>query len=289
MNIIVIGGSGLVGQNLLQCCKERGFSATGTYRTSAGAGANRELDKTDPAAVRKLFREIEPDVVIDTAAFHAVDDCESERERAWTVNAQGTKHVAVAADTVGAQLIYLSTDYVYSGAPSDAPFSETDSVSPINYYARTKYAGEQAAEIAAEATVLRPSVIYGLASSNFVTWAISELRAGNEISVVDDQVSSPTYARDLAQATLAVADQNLTGVYNAAGPERVSRYRFTCDLAASFGFDQDLISPISTEEFGQEAPRPTDSSLDSSRISNRTGVSFQPHSAVFEELAERSQ
>ncbi|WP_079990784.1 dTDP-4-dehydrorhamnose reductase [Haloarcula sp. CBA1127] len=289
MNIVVIGGSGLVGQNILRSCEERGISATGTYRTAPDTGTNRELDKTDPVSVRELLQEIEPDAVVDTAAFHAVDDCESEQERAWTVNAQGTKHVASAADAVGAQLIYLSTDYVYSGAPSDAPFSETDSVSPVNYYARTKYAGEQAAKIATETTVLRPSVIYGLASSNFVTWAISELRAGNEISIVDDQVSTPTYARDLAQAALAVADQNLTGVYNAAGPTRMSRYRFTRDLAASFGFNQDLISPISTEEFGQEAPRPTDSSLDSSRISNNADISFRSHSAVFDKLAEISQ
>jgi dTDP-4-dehydrorhamnose reductase len=145
----------------------------------------------------------------------------------------------------------------------------------VNYYGVTKYAAEQAAKIADSVTVLRPSVIYGNTSENFATWALSELEAGNEIEIVNDQTSTPTYAPDLAQACIDIATKNLTGLYHAAGPTSVSRYEFTRTLATECGYDRDLVRPISTEEFGQEAPRPTDSSLDSTQLYDSLAHDFR--------------
>lgn len=286
MRLLVIGGSGLVGSNIVDAATGAGVKVTSTYHSSKTDRTDTALDKTDYEETAAVVEEFEPDAIIDTAAFHAVDDCETERERAWNVNAAGTRNVAVAADNVGAHYIYLSTDYVFPGEPAAAPYSEKDLLSPINYYAQTKYAGEQAAKIPDESTVLRPSVIYGLASENFVTWVLGELQAENEVSIVDDQVSTPTYAPDLAQACLEVAKGGITGVYHATGPESLSRYEFTVKLAELGDFDTELVAPISTEELGQEAPRPADSSLDSTALYSALDRTFQSPSQAFEEISQ---
>lgn len=286
MRTLVIGGSGLVGSNVLNTFANRGHEVCGTY-LSSNDGADIRLDKTDPEEVNQVVSDYQPDLIVDTAAYHAVDDCETKRERAWTVNATGTHNVAVAANAVDAHLIYLSTDYVFKGDPNESPYHETDPIQPINYYAQAKYGGEQAAKIADKATVFRPSVIYGLESANFVTWALGELRDDNEIDIVDDQVSRPTYAPDIAAACATVANNGLTGLYHATGPESVSRFEFTIQLAESYGLDTTLVSPISTEEFGQTAPRPSDSSLDSTALYDAIGQKFRTPTEAFDDMQLR--
>lgn len=287
MDVLVIGGSGLVGTNLMAECRGRGHDARGTYYASEDDDLE-ALDKTDPAAVSDLVEEYEPDAIVDTAAFHAVDECEHDRGRAWRVNAQGTANVAAAAAEVDAHLLYLSTDYVFPGDPETAPYGEDDPVKPCNYYAECKYAAEQAARLADRTTVFRPSVIYGRERQNFVTWALGELESGNEIDIVDDQVSRPTYAPDLARAAIDALEAELTGLYHATGPASSDRYEFTVTLAEAFGFDEELVAPISTAELGQEAPRPADSSLDSSRLYDELGWSFDPPRVAFERMASET-
>ena len=283
MDVFVIGGSGLVGQNIIDHCKETGRSVMGTYRTSPTEETDIRLDVTNPKSVREVLTTHRPDVVIDTAAFHAVDECETERERAWEVNAEGTATAARVADDIDAHFVYLSTDYVFPGRPHEAPYAETGSVAPVNYYAETKYAGEQAAKIANSVTVLRPSVVYGLASDNFVTWALSQLQSGTELRIVDDQVSCPTSAEDLARAVVGVADRKIQGIYHATGPVSVSRYEFTVRLATQLGYDTNLVTPIDSEELGQEAPRPSDSSLSSQRLYDAIDYRFRPPTEVFKQ------
>jgi len=285
MRVFVIGGTGLVGSNIVDRCQTANHTVLGTSRS--GEKADIELDKTDPRATKRAITEFDPDLVVDTAAFHAVDDCESDRDRAWRVNAAGTRNAAVAADAANAHFVYLSTDYVFPGNTDDTPYVETDLVAPLNYYARTKYAGEQAAQIADQHTILRTSVIYGLASDNFVTWVLSELRAGNELDIVDDQVSTTTYAPDLARACLAVADYEVTGLYHAAGPTAQSRFEFTVQLTDVFGYDSNLISAITTKELGQKAPRPTDGSLESSRVYKAIDYRFREPETAFEEMCKQ--
>lgn len=286
MNVLVVGGSGLVGTNVVRRCESRGHEVCGTYRSEPTETASEQLDKTDRAAVQALVARLDPDLVVDTAAFHAVDDCETERERAIDVNVVGTRNVASAADAADAHLVYFSTDYVFPGRPEDTPYRESDPVAPCNYYGRTKYAGEQAAMIADRHTVLRTSVVYGRRSDNFVTWALGELEQGNPVDIVDDQVSTPTYAPDLARASLAVATENATGLYHATGPESLSRYAFTEHLARAFDYDPSLVSPISTAEFGQEAPRPADGSLDSTPLYEALGFEFRGPDEAFRAMQE---
>jgi dTDP-4-dehydrorhamnose reductase len=286
MTLLVIGGSGLVGSNIVDKATGEDFEVYATYQSEETEQTDVQLDKTDVEATHSLVREIDPDYIVDTAAFHAVDDCETKRATAWEVNAAGTRNVAVAANEVDAHYVYLSTDYVFPGNSKETPYTEADSVAPLNYYAQTKYAGEQAARIADTATVLRPSVIYGVASGNFLTWALGELAAGNEIDIVDDQVSCPTYAPDLARASMEIFRRETTGLYHATGPESVSRYDFTIKLAETCGYDSELVSPITTEEFGQEAPRPSDSSLDSTRLYDAIEYEFRGLESSFTQIAD---
>lgn len=284
MKLLVIGATGLVGSNVVQRGESADFDVVGTYHRNDAGGTERRLDKTDAGRVRDVATEVEPDAIVDTAAFHAVDDCETERDTAYTVNATGTRNVAAAANEVDAQYVYLSTDYVFAGDPADAPYTESDPVAPCNYYAQTKYAGEQAAKVADAWTVLRPSVIYGLGSSNFVTWVLGELRGGNDVGIVDDQTSAPTYAPDLARACVDVVSERHTGLYHATGSESLSRYEFTLALAEAYGFDTDLVDPITSEELGQAAPRPTDCTLDSGRLYETLGYEFRGPSEAFEAM-----
>jgi dTDP-4-dehydrorhamnose reductase len=286
MDLLVTGGTRPVGSNLVDMAIDAGDDVTATYHSERGEKASIELDKFDEQETRAVLEDVDPDVVVDTAAFHAVDDCETEREHAWNVNATGTRNIAVGADAVDAHYVYLSTDYVFRGDPAKAPYREEDPVAPINYYAHTKYAGEQATKIADQWTILRPSVIYGLESPNFLTWVIGELSEGNTVDIVDDQISTPTYAQDLARSCLSVVSSGVTGIFHATGPESLSRYEFTVTLAEELDFDPALVSPISTEEFGQEAPRPTDSSLNSSALYERLGQKFRAPREVFHELKE---
>lgn len=286
MDGIIIGGSGLVGTNLVQYCERQGYDVLGTYHSESTETADTHLDKTERDEVTSLIKAHDPDFVVDTAAFHTVDDCETERAKAFDVNAIGTRNVATAADSVDAHVVYLSTDYVFPGHPEDTPYAESDAVNPCNYYAQTKYAAEQAAKIPAQSTILRPSVVYGLASDNFATWALDELQDGHELDIVDDQVSRPTYAPDLARACIGAVENDMTGLYHATGPASMSRYEFTVTLAEVFGYDVELVSPISTEELGQEAPRPTDSSLDSTSLYQSLGDKFTAPETAFQEMRE---
>lgn len=123
-----------------------------------------------------------------------------------------------------------------------------------------------------------------LESDNFATWALGELGVGNEIGIVDNQVSTQTYAPDLASACIEILDYELTGLYHSTGPESVSRFEFTRTMADEYGISPDLVSPVSWEELGQEAPRPRDSSLDSSRLSTELGFEFSPLRTAFEAM-----
>jgi len=284
MRVLVVGGSGLIGSNVVEVARERGFEVRATYRTTPTDETTVELDKTDAERTTEVVASVDPDVVVDTAAYHNVDACETRRDLAWRVNAAGTYNVACAAEATDAHLVYLSTDYVFGGDPGEAPFVESDPVSPVNYYAETKYAGERAARVASDATVLRTSVVYGWGGENFATWALGELDDGETIRIVDDQTSAPAYARDVARACVEVAAERLTGTYHAAGPDSLSRYELTTVLAETFGHDPERVVPISTPELGQEAPRPTDSTLDSSRLSGSLGLDFLSPAEGFPEM-----
>lgn len=284
MNILVVGASGLLGNYIMKRFKTRGFEITGTYHTSPKKNGNIKLSKTDEQAVSGLIQKENPDLIIDTAAFHDVDACETQRDKSWSINVTGTRNLAVAAAEEDTHFIYISTDYVFPGTPKHAPYTETDPIQPVNYYGASKYAGEQAAKIADKCTILRSSVLYGLPNQNFLTWILRNLHDNQSIDVVDDQIGSPTYAADLAEACLRVGQQNVTGLFHAGGPDNISRYEFTKELIETCGFRSKDVNPITTEELNQQAPRPFDSSLNSTKLYETIGFQFKNPAIAFEHI-----
>jgi len=288
MKLLVIGGSGLLGYKVAKMASnEHETFLTYNYRSIQVEGCTAlKLDKCDREAVFELLEKIKPDVVIDTAALHNVDYCETHPEEAWKVNVEGTRNVAEACKKVGAKIIFVSTDYVFDG--TKGYYTEEDTPNPLSYYAKTKLEAEKTIQsLDVNYIIARPSVIYGwnpnevsgLKSSsgksvNFVVWALQKLEKGEEIKAVTDQYSSPTLADNLAEALLVMASSEKQGIYHTAGKDCVNRYEFTLKIAEVFGLDKSLIKPVTSEIFKQIAKRPKKCCLDVSKAEKDFGIRF---------------
>jgi dTDP-4-dehydrorhamnose reductase len=217
-----------------------------------------QLDITNKGDVKSLVSSYRPDVIINTAAMSHVDACEHHKEIAWKINVTGVEHLVEVARRLDAQLIHLSTDYVFDGA--HGPYAETDRPHPINYYGRTKLAGENAVLAGLDCfAIVRTIVLYGNGigvKENFALWVINSLKAGKAIRCATDQIGNPTFVGDLAGAIIQIVDRASTGIYHLCGPETASRYDFSLRIAAMFNLDADLIRPVASAELGQDAPRP---------------------------------
>ena len=260
--ILLIGATGQVGHAL------RGpLSRLGTV----AAPGRDALDLTAPDTIRHAVRGARPDVIVNAAAYTDVDRAEEEPERAAAVNARAPGILAEAAAEAGARLVHYSTDYVFDGT-SDTPYTEADVPNPINVYGRTKREGEVAIrESAARALILRTSWVYSDRRSNFL---LSMLRLADEherLTVVDDQIGTPTSAAWIAEATAAIlrclreepAPASADGLYHLAASGQTSWYGFARAIFAQFGRDDVTVEPIPSEEYPTVAPRPAYTVLDS--------------------------
>lgn len=236
-----------------------------------------QWDITDPAAAESMVRS--GDIVINCAAYTNVDGAETDEARAYEVNAAAPGLIARACARAGARLIHVSTDFVFAGDPGEAeprPYESSDETSPRGVYACSKRAGEVAALAALpETVVVRTAWVYtGGTGTDFVA-IMRRLAAGDgPINVVDDQVGSPTYVADLADALLQVADDNVVGVagiLHAANEGVVSRFGLARAVFEECGADPERVRPVSTDEFPRPAPRPAYSAL-SSRESATAGM-----------------
>jgi dTDP-4-dehydrorhamnose reductase len=236
-----------------------------------------ELNVTDRAQVFDALGAHRPDLVINTTAFHNVDLCESEPDRAFAVNASGAMNVADACSSVGAELMFISTDYVYSGT-ADRAYTEADQPSPVNVYGVSKAAGEQLVRTRlARHYIVRTSGLYGVAGAsgkggNFVERMLQLAAEGRELRVVHDQVLSPTYTDDLAQKLLEIAQAGRYGTYHVTNSEACSWYEFAHAIFELAEVEAKL-SPTTTAEFGAKAHRPAYSVLANTALP-RVGLSL---------------
>jgi len=258
MKVLITGASGLLGSALLREASRSGVTAVAGYnRHALQDGLQMDITKFDE--VENAVQRVAPNFVIHAAAFTNVDMCETEPQRAWEVNALGTKHVTDACDEHGAKVVYISTDYVFDG--QNGPYSEEDPTHPINVYGESKLAGERFALSHPHNAVVRVCVLYGPDKPNFVTWVINELRRNTPINVVSDQINTPTYVGSCALALLRLCELDLCGVYHVSGREQISRYAFAREIADVFGLNQKLINISTTDTLKQQARRPMNSSL----------------------------
>ncbi|MCB2205969.1 NAD(P)-dependent oxidoreductase [bacterium] len=223
-----------------------------------------QLDITRLGDVKSLVSSFRPDVIINTAAMTNVDGCEEDRRGSWQLNVDGVKNLLIPARRIdGCRLVQLSSDYVFDGR--HAPYSESSRPQPVSYYGRSKLAAENAVKSSpVEGVIVRTQVLYGTGYEtrpNFVTWVLSQFEKGLPFRVVDDQRGNPTLADDLAFGILKLIEKRCQGVYHVSGPESIDRFSFAQKIADIFSFDRSLVSPTTSQEIGQPANRPPDSTF----------------------------
>lgn len=270
MKVLVIGAAGQLGYDL-----KRVFSPDHDVIGAdvAGAGAQIDVDITEPTSVDAVLVETKPDLVINSAAFTNVDACESNRDVCWAVNAEGAGNVARACVAAGdamndshIPLIHISTDYVFDGT-GRKPYREDSPTAPLGEYGKSKFAGEE--EVRAELDshlIVRTAWLFGSYGHNFVKTMLRLGREREELSVVNDQTGSPTYAGHLAWALKSLAENRLddNGVYHMTGSGQCTWYEFAAEIFRLAGVEVDLKS-TTTEEFNAPAPRPAYSVLANTR------------------------
>ena len=259
MRALVTGAGGQLGRAL---CRRLGSRL-------AWGGGRGELDIRDADAVRRLVREVQPDVVINAAAYNQVDAAESEPGEALAVNAEGPLHLARAARDQGALIVHVSTDYVFDGRRAE-PYTEDDAANPISAYGVSKLAGELlVASAAAEHLLVRTSAVFGAGGSrakggSFVDRILARARAGEPLRVVADQLFSPTYAPDLAGGILALVDAGARGLFHVTNQGSCT-WNEMATTALEIAGPRVPVQAIRTEELGAPARRPAYSVLDNAR------------------------
>ena len=279
MRTLVFGSSGQLGRECV--------TLFGGHAETRGADLP-EMDVTDAAAVTALTRAFRPGLVINAAAYTNVDAAEDDAAAAFAANEHGARNVAEAAAVVNAKVIYYSTDYVFGGT-SKTPYAPGDPLAPVGVYARSKAAGEEATRLAAPAHfIIRTAWLYGPGGDNFVEKILRAAAARPELKVVDDEVGSPTYTRDLAEATFALCQTEGYGTYHVVNAGQCSRCEFAKAILRLAGFDTRVV-PCGGAEFPTKAERPPYSVLSSAAYEECTGRNMRPWEEALAGYMQRRQ
>ncbi len=282
MQILLIGAGGQLAEDLRELL----------VRDQVTAVAHADLDITDGSAVKFLVEKVRPACILNTAAFNLVDACEDRAEDAFGVNALGVHNLARAAQEIGAVLVHFSTNYVFDGA-KHAPYVEADAPRPLSVYGMSKLAGEWFVQRYSERYFLvRTAALYGLAGNrskggNFVERMIRSAQEGKPVRVVDDQVVSPTWTRDLAAKLAPLIRTGRYGLYHMNNTGECSWYEFAREIFRQVGLDADL-APASSKAFAAKAVRPAYSVLENRALREAGFSDFRPwQEALREYLGER--
>lgn len=258
MKVLVTGKTGQLGHDVLLELKKRGHEAVGT--------GSADMDITDEQAVRRVLLSERPGAVIHCAAYTAVDEAEDKEAVCRSVNVDGTANIARACREIGSRMLYLSTEYVFSGEGT-RPWEPDDTAEPLNVYGRTKYEGElEVRRYLERYFIVRISWIYGVNGKNFVK---TMRRLGKErgaVNVVDDQIGSPTYTRDLAVLLVDMIESEKYGVYHASNEGVCSWYEFAREIFKESGMENVAVTPVPTEAFPVKAVRPKNSRMSKEKL-----------------------
>lgn len=266
--IMITGASGQLGLALYRILKERSqYQLLRTDASASGDGQVEALDITQEEAVSSYINGAKPDIIINCAAFTAVDLCESEQDKAYHINAVGPKNLAIMAEKTGAKLIHVSTDYVFDGQGS-VPYIEEDSPNPMSVYGRTKQAGDDfVREYCKKYFILRTAWVFG-EGKNFVKTMLRLAENNSKIRVVSDQFGTPTSALELARVIVYLMETESYGVYHATCEGSTNWYEFALSIFEYAGKEVE-VEAITTAEYPTPAKRPMYSILDNKALRER--------------------
>lgn len=298
MKVFVTGVAGQLGHDVMNELSARGYEGIGSdlapsYNGVMDGTAVTEmpymsLDITDASAVEKVLLEVKPDVVVHCAAWTAVDLAEDEdkREKVRAINATGTKHIADVCKTLNCKMVYISTDYVFDGQGTEPWKPDCKDYRPLNVYGQTKLEGELAVcETLEKFFIVRIAWVFGKNGNNFIKTMLKVGKNHDRLTVVNDQIGTPTYTLDLAVLLVDMIETEKYGYYHATNEGGyISWYDFACEIfrqAAEMGYtDYDsehlTVAPVTTAEYGvSKAARPFNSRLDKSKLTEN-GFSLLP-------------
>jgi len=225
-----------------------------------------QVDITNLGLLQPTFASTQPDVVVHTAAFTAVDDCERRPDLAFQVNAQGARNVALACRSASLPMLYLSTDYVFDGQ-KPTPYLEDDLPNPLNVYGRSKLQGERhVTELLPAAWIVRTSWLFGPWGKNFVRTILQRAQQGESLRVVDDQIGAPTYTMDLAEKLEQIMMRGKPGIYHVTNLGYCSWFEFAQEILRQAGLSHVPLFPIPTSASDRPALRPPNSRLAHTRL-----------------------
>lgn len=282
MKAVVVGATGQLGSALVSAFQ-------GATVQTVGLG-HEEVEVTSVANVTAVLEQLRPDVVVNTAAFHKVDECEREPGRAFDVNALGALHVARACGEVGARCVYVSTDYVFDGNKAE-PYTEDDPPGPINVYGASKLAGEHLVrQTCPEALVVRVASLFGGRGArgkgtNFVLTVLERARRGERLRVVNDIRMSPTYTLDAAEAIVQLIERGASGVFHVVNEGQCTWYEFAMKIVELSGV-RTPVEPVSRDAFPTKARRPGNSALATERLT-RFGIRLRPWTNALRDYVTR--
>lgn len=257
MKYLITGGSGQLGYDIIRELKNRD-------RFDFLAPNCSEMDITDIKSVEDVILNYKPDVIFHCAAYTAVDKAEDDRDVCYNVNVNGTKNIVDVAKMVGAKVVYISTDYVFDGT-KDGIYDVNDDTNPVNYYGYTKLEGEKEVQRLDNYLIVRISWVFGINGKNFIKTMLNLAESKDKLSVVCDQIGSPTYTEDLSKLLLDMVDNNKNGLFFATNEEYCSWYEF-----AKYIFEINNINikldKVLSEDYKTIAKRPMNSRLSKDKL-----------------------
>ncbi len=256
MKVLVTGVNGQLGHDIVEECQKRNIEAIGVDV--------KEMDITDAHKVNEVITETKPDAIIHCAAWTAVDKAEDEVEQCRKVNRDGTKHIVDVCEKLELPLMYFSTDYVFDGQ-GEEPWDEYDERHPLNVYGKTKYEGELEVERLKKYFTIRISWVFGINGGNFIKTMLRLGKERKEVSVVNDQIGSPTYTYDLARLCVDMIQTKEYGTYHATNEGICSWYEFACEIFKQAKMDV-IVHPVDSTQFPTRAVRPKNSRMNKTEL-----------------------
>lgn len=258
MKVLVTGVKGQLGYDVVRELEKRGHEAVGVDIE--------EMDITKEDEVSRVMKSAAPDAVIHCSAYTAVDRAEEEPEVCRRVNADGTANIAAVCAEMGCKLLYLSTDYIFSG-DGERPWEPDDEPSPLNVYGQMKYEGEQAIKAKLDKYfIVRISWVFGINGNNFIKTMLRLGKENGAVKVVSDQIGSPTYTADLAVLLADMIESEAYGQYHATNEGLCSWYEFAKEIFRAAGMNDVTVTPVSTGEFPAKAKRPLNSRMSKEKL-----------------------